>query len=204
MQKRERSSFAALRYLYMGQLGWDQPIRHQSNTEYRICSSYPYDAANRSKEHGVDVSMCLAHQPTVQLLKQVHNLMAVARTQVGCFILLRGPHRRLVDTDKIDRQRLSSSRPLQDKVDRPPVNAKKRCLFDMVSRVSVRWSVIERPSQNVCVKRDHWCVSMRVKMEVNFQTPSVDTSTTHPSRSAQGGLSLALGYAYQPTRRRYR
>jgi hypothetical protein len=57
----------------------------------------------------------------------------------------------------------------------------------MVSRVSVRWSIIERPSQNVCVERDHWCVSMSVKMGVDFQTPSVGTSTTHLSRSAQGG-----------------
>src|SRR6267154_853256 len=130
-------------------------IRQQNKTEYRICSSYPYDAADRSKEHDVDVSTCLAHQPTVQLLKQVHNLMAIARTRVACFFLP-GPHRRLVDTDKIDRQRLRSSRSLQDKVDRPTVNSIKRCFFDMVSRVSVRWSIIERPSQNVCVKRDHW------------------------------------------------
>lgn len=134
-------------------------IRQWNNTEYRICSSYAYDAADRSKEHGIDFSMRLTRQPAIQLLKQVHDLMAVARAHVGCFCFLRGPHRRLVNTDKIDRHWLSSSRSLQDKVDRPAVNAKKRCLFDMVSRVSVRWSVIECPSQNVCVKRDHWCES---------------------------------------------
>ena len=177
----------------------DDPMTKQ----YRIRSSYAYNPADRSKKHDVDVPIRLAHQPTIQLLKQVHNLMAVARTQVVCFHLLPGPHRRLVDTDKIDHQWLSSSCSLQDKVDRPAVNAIKRRLFDMVSRVSVRWSVVERPSQNVCVKRDHWCVSMSVKMGVGFQTPSVDTSTTHLSRSAQGGLSLALGYAYRPARRRY-
>ena len=155
-QKREGSSFTTLDIFIWGHFGWDQPkpVGGSEDTEYRIYPSYPYDAADCSKEHGIDFSVCLARQPTVQLLKQVHNLTTVARTQVGC-LLLRGPHRRLVDSDKIDRQRLSSSRSLQDEVDRPAVNAKKRCLFDMVSRVSVRWSVIERPSQNVCVKRDY-------------------------------------------------
>ena len=117
-------------FMWVSLYAWDQPSPsddpdNKNNIKYRICSSYPYDAADRSKEHDVDISMRLALQPTIQLLKQAHHLMAVAGTQVARFFLLPGPHRRLVDTDKIDRQRLSGSRSLQDKVDRPAVNSKK-------------------------------------------------------------------------------
>ena len=90
--------------------------------------------------------MRLAHQPIVQPLEHIHGRVAgVARAQHPGRFLLSGPHRRLVDANKIDRQRLRSSGSLQDEVDRPAVDAKERCLFDVMPCVSVWWSVIERP-----------------------------------------------------------